>query len=198
MVVWKSTKDSWFHGGPHGHFSGRTARILTFRQSCGTLSLWRGTQTPLPLCAGCVGNFAAPSRVTAYLVLEFGVNRCGCIGVDLQSDSAEVHFVRPSCLWKIFTCTAKVRGRALRNAGGQSSLDPHPRGRPCRVARCSQKHSTVDVVYCRKKIISFRCSSGKRTCSASVVDIRTQAHSSLTQHLHVHRPAVARRQRPEQ
>ena len=48
----------------------------------------------------------------------------------------------------------------------------------------------------RKRTISFRCSSGKRTCSASVVDM-THAHSSLTQHLHVHTPAMARRQKQE-
>ena len=80
-------------------------------------------------------NFPAPSRATAYLVLAFGLHRCGCLGVDVQSDSAGVHYVRLSCLWKNFACTAKVRGRALRRAGGQSSLDQHPRGRPCRVAK---------------------------------------------------------------
>ena len=84
---------------------------------------------------GVLEIFSAPSRATAYLALEFGVHRCGCLVVDVQSDSAEVHYVRLSCLWKIFACTAKVWGRALRNAGGQSSLDPHLRGRPCRVAK---------------------------------------------------------------
>ena len=84
---------------------------------------------------GVLEIFSAPSRATAYLVLEFGVHRCGCLGVDVQSDSAEVHYVRLSWLWKIFAGVAKVRGLALRNAGGQSSLDPHPRGRPCRVAK---------------------------------------------------------------
>ena len=148
-------------------------------------------------CRVCWKFFSAP-RATAYLVLEFGVHRCGCLGVDVQSDSAEVHYVRLSCLWKIFAGTAKVRGLALRNAGGQSSLDPHPRGRPCRVAKMFSLAFDSRRGLPSKKIISFRCSSGKRTCSASVVDTRTQAHSSLTQHLHVHRPAVARRQRQEQ
>ena len=151
----------------------------------------------MPLRAGCVGNFfSAPSRATAYLMLEFGVHRCGCLGVDVQSDSAEVHYVRLSCLWKIFAGAAKVRGFALRNAGGQSSLDPHPRGRPCRVAKMFSPAFDSRRGLPSEKFISFRCSGGKRTCSASVVDTRTQAHSSLTQHLH--RPVVARRQRQEQ
>ena len=84
---------------------------------------------------GVLEIFSAPSRATAYLVLEFGVHRCGGLGEDVQSDSAEVHYVRLSCLWKIFAGAAKVRVLALRNAGGQSSLDPHPCGRPCRVAK---------------------------------------------------------------
>ena len=99
---------------------------------------------------------------------------------------------------KISPVTAYVRDRALRNAGGQSSLDPHPRGRPCRVAKMFSRAFDSRRGLPSKKTISFRCSSGERTCSASVVDTRTQAHSSLTQHLHVHRPAVARRQRQEQ
>ena len=45
-------------------------------------------------CRVCLEHFSAPSRVTAYLVLEFGVHRCVCLGVDVQSDSAEVHYVR--------------------------------------------------------------------------------------------------------
>ena len=104
---------------------------------------------------GVLEFFSTPSWATAYLVLEFGVHRCGCLGVDVQSDSAEVHYVRLSCLWKIFACTAKVRGRALRNAGGQSSLDPHPRGRPCRVAKMFFLAFDSRRGLPSKKIISF-------------------------------------------
>ena len=86
-------------------------------------------------CRVCWTSFSAPRQLICYSVLEFGVHRCGCLGVDVQSDSAEVHHVRFGCLRKIFACLAKVRGRALRNPGGQSSLDSHPRGRPCCVSK---------------------------------------------------------------
>ena len=45
---------------------------------------------PCPSVQGVLEKFLAPSRATAYLVLEFGMHRCGCLGVDVQSDSAEV------------------------------------------------------------------------------------------------------------
>ena len=187
LVSWRASRPLF---GPHGENFDFSTIVRDF------VTVERYADAFASPCRVCWKFFSAPSRATAYLVLEFGVHRCGCLGVDVQSDSAEVHYVRLSCLWKIFAGTAKVRGLALRNAGGQSSLDPHPRGRPCRVAKMFSLAFDSRRGLPSKKKISFRCSSGKRTCSASVVDTRTQAHSSLTQHLH--RPAVARRQRQEQ
>ena len=189
LVSWRASRPLF---GPHGENFDFSTIVRDF------VTVERYADAFASPCRVCWKIFSAPSRATAYLVLEFGVHRCGCLGVDVQSDSAEVHYVRLSCLWKIFAGTAKVRGLALRNAGGQSSSDPHPRGRPCRVAKMFSLAFDSRCGLPSKKFISFRCSSGKRTCSASVVDTRTQAHSSLTQHLHVHRPAVARRQRQEQ
>ena len=67
------------------------------------------------------------------LVLEFGVHRCGCLGVDVQSDSAEVHYVRFCCLWKISPAGESAR-LCVEERWWPIILDPHPRGRPCRVA----------------------------------------------------------------
>ena len=178
------------------------ARILTFRQSFGTLSRWRGTQTPLPLrspCRVCWNFCSAPSRATAYLVLEFGVHRCGCLGVDVQSDSAQGTLCQTFLLVENFRLYGERAGPCVEERwwpilfGSASSWKTMP---CCKDVLPSIRQSTWSAV--EKKFISFRCSSGKRTCSASVVDTRTQAHSSLTQHFDVHRPAVARRQRQEQ
>ena len=54
LVSWRASRPLF---GPHGENFDFSRVVLTFRQSCGTLFLWRGKQTPLPLRAGCVGNF---------------------------------------------------------------------------------------------------------------------------------------------
>ena len=179
LVSWRASRPLF---GPHGE-------NFDFSRSCGTLSLWRGTQTPLPLRAGCVGKFFSAPRAIAYLVLEFGVHRCGCLGVDVQSDSAEVHNVRLSCLWKIFACRAKVRGRALRNAGGQSSLDPRPRGRPCRVAKMFSLAFDSQRGLPSKKNYSFsmqqrkahlQCKCSWHTHTGSLVTHAAPSHSQTS------------------
>ena len=189
LVSWRASRPLF---GPHGENFDFSTIVRDF------VTVERYADTFASPCRVCWKFFSAPSRATAYLVLEFGVHRCGCLGVDVQSDSAEVHYyisfhrhsrwlysqqqssssssnrfiehdvstrklgpssgipeegpsfrvetscsikrlledeelccwlyvyVRLSCLWKIFAGGAKVRGLALRNAGGQSSLDPHP------------------------------------------------------------------------
>ena len=39
-------------------------------------------------CRLCWKKISAFFFATAYLVLDFGVHQCGCLGVDVQSDSA--------------------------------------------------------------------------------------------------------------
>ena len=146
LVSWRASRPLF---GPHGgnfDFSTIVRDFVTVEMYADAFA------SP---CRVCWKFFSELSRATAYLVLEFGVHRCGCLVVDVQSASAEVHYVRLSCLWKIFACTAKVRGRALRNAGGQSPLDPRPRGRPCRVAKIlpSIRQSTWSTV--EKKLFLF-------------------------------------------
>ena len=126
LVSWRASRPLF---GPHGENFDFSTIVRDF------VTVERYADAFASPCRVCWKFFSAPYRATAYSVLEFGVHRCGCLGVDVQSDSAEVHYVRLSCLWKIFAVAAKVRGLALRNAGGQSSLDPHPCGRPCRVAK---------------------------------------------------------------
>ena len=99
--------------------------------------------------------------------------------------------------WK-FRLPGESAGPCDEERRWQSSLDPHYRGRPCRVAKVFSPAFDGRHGRPSKKTISIRCSSAKHTCSAIVVDTRTHAHSSLTQHLHAHRPAVARHQRQGQ
>ena len=146
LVSWRASRPLF---GPHGENFDFSTIVRDF------VTVERYADVFASPCRVCWKFFSAP-RATAYLVLEFGVHRCGCLGVDVQSDSAEVHYARLYCLWKIFACTANVRGRALRNAGGQSSLDPHPRGRPCRVAKMFSLAFDSRRGQPSKKIIYFR------------------------------------------
>ena len=180
-------------------FRGRTARSLTFRRSFGTLSLWRGTQTPLPLRAGCVGIFFG--TFSSDTLLGAWVWRAS-VWLPWRGYA---EWLRRGTLCQTFLLVENFRrhgesaGPCVEERwwpiifGFASSWKTMP---CCKDVLPSIRQSTWSAVG--KNIISFRCSSGKRTCSASIVDTRTQAHLSLTQHLHVHRPAVARRQRQEQ
>ena len=146
LVSWRASRPLF---GPHGGNFDFSTIVRDF------VTVERYADAFASPCRVCWKFFSAPPA-TAYLVLEFGVHRCGCLVVDVQSDCAEVHYVRLSCLWKIFACTAKVRGRALRNAGGQSSLYPHLRGRPCRVAKMfSLAFDSRRVLPSKKKITYF-------------------------------------------
>ena len=174
-------------------------KTLTFRRSCGSLSLWRFPHTPFPVRAGCVGKFFS-TFLSDSLLGAWGWRTSvwlpwrGCAEWLRRGILCEIlwlveNFRQPGesagpCVWGTLVANHLwIRIHVEDLAVWQ---------------RCSPWHSTVDVVERRKKAISFRCSSGKRTWRASVVETRTQAHSSVTQPLHVDWPAVARRQKREQ
>ena len=185
LVSWRASRPLF---GPHGENFDFSTIVRDF------VTVERYADAFASPCRVCWNFFRHLLELQLTWWLEFGVHRCGCLGVDVQSDSAEVHYVRPSCLWENVRLYGESAGPCVEERwwpiifGSASSSKTMP---CCNDVLPSIRQSTWSTV--EKKIISFRCSSGKRTCSASVVDTRTQAHLSLTQHLHVHRPAVAPR-----
>ena len=91
LVSWRASRPLF---GPHGENFDFSMIVRDF------VTVERYADAFASPCRVCWKFFSAPSRATAYLVLEFGVHRCGCLGVDVQSDSAGVLYVRLSCLWK--------------------------------------------------------------------------------------------------
>ena len=89
LVSWRASRPLF---GPHGENFDFSTIVRDF------VTVERYADAFASPCRVCWNFFSAPSLATAYLVLEFVVHRCGCLGVDVQSDSAEVYYVGLSVL----------------------------------------------------------------------------------------------------